>query len=106
MRIAMPPVLFASLCYPTYTFFTLLLPLHLVHALFSGGITGFILYDMMHCKRFLTLTMIDYIHHGRPFGHYLRTMKTHHLDHHYKNPNLGFGVSFKFWDGVFGTDFK
>mmetsp|Transcript_41765 Transcript_41765/g.90617 ORF Transcript_41765/g.90617 Transcript_41765/m.90617 type:complete len:97 (+) Transcript_41765:645-935(+) len=27
----------------------------------------------------------------------------YHLAHHYKNPNLGFGISSMVWDVVFGT---
>lgn len=45
----------------------------------------------------------DYIHHGRPLTAYLRELKSYHLDHHYKDPNLGYGITSKFWDLVFHT---
>jgi sterol desaturase/sphingolipid hydroxylase (fatty acid hydroxylase superfamily) len=32
-------------------------------------------------------------------------IKNHHMIHHYKHDNLGFGVSQPVWDHVFGTTF-
>jgi 4-hydroxysphinganine ceramide fatty acyl 2-hydroxylase len=31
-------------------------------------------------------------------------MKSYHLQHHYRNGTVGFGISMKFWDYVFGTE--
>ena len=59
----------------------------------TGGITGYILYDLTHY----------YLHHGVPITQHLRTMKTYHLNHHYKNYHLGYGITSKLWDRVFGT---
>lgn len=42
------------------------------------------------------------LHHTR-LPAYLREMKRYHLAHHYKNFELGFGVTSKIWDYVFGT---
>ena len=47
--------------------------------------------------------IVDYTHHGKPFNAYLKEMKTYHLDHHYKNENMGYGITSKFWDYVFCT---
>jgi sterol desaturase/sphingolipid hydroxylase (fatty acid hydroxylase superfamily) len=33
---------------------------------------------------------------------YWRELKKYHLAHHYKNYELGYGVTSKFWDVVFG----
>lgn len=33
----------------------------------------------------------------------MRKLKKYHLEHHYKNYQLGFGVTSWFWDEVFGT---
>jgi len=33
---------------------------------------------------------------------YWRQLKKYHLAHHYKNFDLGYGVTSKFWDIVFG----
>jgi len=62
-------------------------------AFFAGKVTGYMLYDMNHY----------FLHHSPYTFGYLKFMKTYHMAHHYKNPNLGFGVSNHFWDIVFGT---
>ena len=31
-------------------------------------------------------------------------MKSYHMQHHYKNGTVGFGVSSKLWDVAFGTE--
>lgn len=33
----------------------------------------------------------------------VRKMKKEHMQHHYKNGSVGFGVTNKFWDTVFDT---
>ncbi|KIL63508.1 hypothetical protein M378DRAFT_664020 [Amanita muscaria Koide BX008] len=92
LRLVMPPILFAVLQTP----FTLL-----AHALFSpavangiiaGAFTFYILYDCMHYA----------LHHTR-LPAYMREMKKYHLAHHYKNFELGFGVTSKIWDYIFNT---
>lgn len=35
---------------------------------------------------------------------YFRPTKKYHLEHHFANYQLGFGVTNKFWDRVFGTE--
>jgi 4-hydroxysphinganine ceramide fatty acyl 2-hydroxylase len=54
---------------------------------------GYIMYDVTHYS----------LHHIR-LPAWLKELKTYHLDHHYKNYELGFGVTSKFWDKVFGTE--
>jgi 4-hydroxysphinganine ceramide fatty acyl 2-hydroxylase len=62
---------------------------------FLIGITiGYILYDMVHY----------FVHHSDPKDGYMKMIKAYHLQHHYKNGTLGFGVSSKFWDKVFNTE--
>lgn len=39
----------------------------------------------------------------RLYLEHLVTMKSYHMDHHYRNYDQGFGVTSKFWDGVFNT---
>eukprot|EP01134_Creolimax_fragrantissima_P004721 CFRG4721T1 len=94
MRLVMPPALFTILVVPTVSFFMAFLPEVLVWAVASGGVFGYVLYDMCHY----------FMHHGRPHWEYLREMKTYHLNHHYKDWDLGFGITTKFWDQVFGTE--
>lgn len=33
----------------------------------------------------------------------MRSLKSYHMEHHYKEPNLGFGVTSRIWDWVFGA---
>ncbi len=67
-------------------------------AFYPGFILGWLLYASMH-----------YLIHAiePPFKFLQPLWRNHHL-HHYRNENLGFGVSNTFWDKVFGTmfDFK
>lgn len=81
-------------------FLTLFRPLYLVlfdplwyHGIMAGTILGYLCYDMIH-----------YMNHHYDFDcSHLKTMKKYHLIHHYRNGELGFGVSIMFWDRVFGT---
>ncbi|ODQ80736.1 hypothetical protein BABINDRAFT_34639 [Babjeviella inositovora NRRL Y-12698] len=59
-------------------------------ALFSGAFTGFMAYEEFHISL-----------HTRP--QWLQEMKRYHLQHHYKNFDLGYGVTTKIWDYAFGT---
>ena len=53
-------------------------------------------------KHFRTLTLPPRLHHTR-LPAYMKEMKKYHLAHHYKNFDLGFGVTSKVWDYVFNT---
>uniref|UniRef100_A0A7S3CN35 Fatty acid 2-hydroxylase n=1 Tax=Strombidium rassoulzadegani TaxID=1082188 RepID=A0A7S3CN35_9SPIT len=63
-------------------------------ALLAGVDIGYIGYDMIHY----------FLHHADPKDGYWKMMKVYHMQHHYKNGQLGFGVSNKFWDVVFRTE--
>lgn len=93
MRLVMPPALSVFLGSLILLFFRIFLPLDLIFPLACGVIPGYVGYDLIHY----------FLHHGRPFIEHLREMKTYHLDHHYKEANLGFGITSKIWDKVFGT---
>lgn len=91
-RLVMPPTLFVVLCTPFYRLVFKALPLYWAYAGFAGGLFGYVAYDQCHY----------FLHHSRmpkPF----RKLKKYHLEHHYKNYQLGFGVTSWFWDKVFGT---
>ncbi|QTV04742.1 sterol desaturase family protein [Faecalibacter bovis] len=66
-----------------------------VFVFFPGFMIGYLLYASMH-----------YLIHAvaPPFKFMKPLWRNHHL-HHYKNEELGFGVSNTFWDRVFGTMF-
>lgn len=59
-----------------------------------GALIGYIGYDMIHY----------FLHHANPKTGYWKNLKVYHMQHHYKNGTLGFGVSSKFWDVVFRTE--
>jgi len=65
-------------------------------AMFAGGAFLYMMYDAMHY----------YFHHGDnlPWAPaYFKWMKRRHMDHHYKNENMNYGVTAPIWDVVFGT---
>ncbi|KAJ1659442.1 fatty acid alpha-hydroxylase [Dispira simplex] len=93
LRLVMPPALGFVLAYPLLQMGFAAFPPGIANALIAGTISGYIGYDLTHY----------YLHHGCPFFQHLRAMKTYHLAHHYKNFNLGFGVTVKIWDRFFGT---
>ncbi|CAG8827154.1 13134_t:CDS:1, partial [Dentiscutata erythropus] len=69
----------------------MIFPENISHALIAGATFGYICYDLTHY----------HLHHARPFNSHLREMKTYHMNHHYKNYDLGFGITNKFWDKMF-----
>ncbi|KAK9448110.1 uncharacterized protein V1518DRAFT_334879 [Limtongia smithiae] len=92
LRLVMPPTLFIVLATPFYRLAHLLFPYHIGMAIFAGGMFGYVLYDCTH-----------YFLHHAVLPPYFKSLKSYHLEHHYKNYELGFGVTSKFWDVVFGT---
>jgi len=88
LRLVLPPIFTLP---PAY-FFSLLLP----PSVFSGLIFGYVCYDIGHY----------WMHHVKdcqvwPFStRQWKTLRTHHMAHHYSNPNKGFGVSSPLWDYV------
>lgn len=66
-----------------------------VFAFFPGFLLGYLIYGSMHYA----------IHAWNPPFKWMKPLwRNHHL-HHYKNVELGFGVSSTLWDHVFGTMF-
>lgn len=94
-RLVMPPVMFSFFCTLVISLFSFIIPPSPLAILFSGTLAGYITYDMMHY----------FFHHGgNPPIKHVAMMKTYHMDHHYVNENLGFGVSTKIWDRVLDTE--
>lgn len=92
-RLVMPPTLFVALAYPIYKLVFAVFPYYMACSGFAGGFLGYIIYDVTH-----------YVLHHTKLPQYFQQLKTYHLEHHYKNYELGFGVTSKFWDVVFGTE--
>ncbi|RVX72071.1 hypothetical protein B0A52_04669 [Exophiala mesophila] len=96
-RLVMPPSLFLILATPFYKLAHTVFwyDWYVAVTVFSGGIFGYICYDCTH-----------YWLHHRQLPAYVRDLKKYHLAHHYQNFELGFGVTSKFWDYVWGTQLE
>ncbi|SNX85357.1 probable SCS7 - required for hydroxylation of ceramide [Melanopsichium pennsylvanicum] len=92
LRLVMPPLLFFVLSYPFTQLAHALFPNAVANGIISGSFSMYVVYDCMH-----------YALHHTKLPQYMKTMKQYHLEHHYKNFELGFGVTSKVWDYVFGT---
>ncbi|GLB39152.1 putative ceramide hydroxylase involved in the alpha-hydroxylation of sphingolipid-associated very long chain fatty acids [Lyophyllum shimeji] len=92
LRLVMPPALFFILQTPFTRLAHMIFPAPIANGIISGAFTFYILYDCMH-----------YALHHTKLPAYFREMKKYHLAHHYKNFDLGFGVTSKIWDYVFNT---
>lgn len=92
LRLVMPPPLFFTLQLPFTRLGHILFPPAIANGIIAGAFTFYVLYDCMHYA----------LHHTR-LPAYMREMKKYHLAHHYKNFELGFGVTSKIWDIVFNT---
>jgi len=92
LRLVMPPALFFILQLPFTRLAYIIFPIAVANGVISGAFAFYILYDCMHYA----------LHHTR-LPNYMREMKKYHLAHHYKNFELGFGVTSKIWDYVFNT---
>ena len=79
-----------------YYAFRLLMGPFYVAPFFSGFVLGYLFYDMTHYA----------IHHFYFKNGLWMKIKKHHTVHHFRDHDHGYGVSSKFWDIVFRTDFK
>lgn len=93
-RLFMPPIPSIILASLIFGFFYLIMREY-AWAVFPGFMFGYLSYASMHYA----------IHAFAPPFKFMKPLwRNHHL-HHYKNEDLGFGVSNTFWDRVFGTMF-
>ena len=76
--------------------FKMLLGSKLLAPFFAGFLIGYLFYDITHYA----------IHHFNMKSEYWLKIKNHHMLHHYKEDNKGFGVSFPLWDYIFRTRFS
>jgi sterol desaturase/sphingolipid hydroxylase (fatty acid hydroxylase superfamily) len=61
---------------------------------FSGFVTGYLIYDMMHYA----------LHHADEFrSPMMNKIRKHHLAHHFRDTRKGYGVSSPLWDFFFRT---
>lgn len=95
LRLVMPPSL--SIPLSTFFFFVFKWTFGVYYLpLFTGFLLGYLFYDMMHYA----------VHHAHfiKFKWFLK-MKEHHMIHHFKDPDNGFGVTSDIWDKVMRTEF-
>jgi sterol desaturase/sphingolipid hydroxylase (fatty acid hydroxylase superfamily) len=97
-RLVMPPAVSIPLALIFYGLYVLILGVVLgatawIGPTFAGFLAGYVIYDLTH-----------YATHHYPMRRgYLKFLKRHHMQHHYKTPNARYGVSSPIWDWVFGT---
>ncbi|XP_012860612.2 fatty acid 2-hydroxylase [Echinops telfairi] len=93
-RLVFPPAPASLVIAFFYMLVRLLLPEAVGGTVFSGGLLGYVIYDMMHY----------YLHFGSPHkGSLLYNLKTYHVKHHFSHQKSGFGITSKLWDYLFHT---
>ena len=95
-RLVMAPAVSIPLAFLYYYLFRFLIGEQYVAPFFSGFVLGYLFYDMTHYA----------IHHLTFKNGIWMRIKKHHMVHHYKDHDHGYGVSSKFWDIIFRTDFE
>ncbi|KFG80595.1 inositolphosphorylceramide-B C-26 hydroxylase [Metarhizium anisopliae] len=96
-RLVMPPALFVILASPFWKLAHAIFfyNWHAATAVYCGGIFGYICYDLTH-----------YFLHHTNLPLWYKQLKKYHLAHHFLDYELGFGVTSKFWDQIFGTELQ
>ena len=96
LRLVMPPSVSIPLATLFYFLFDALIAGALLFPFFGSFLLKYLIYDMFHYA----------IHHLEVKGKLWNVLKTHHLKHHYVNPDKGYGVSSPIWDYIIGTEFE
>ncbi|KAF7542197.1 hypothetical protein G7Z17_g11796 [Cylindrodendrum hubeiense] len=96
-RLVMPPTLFILLATPFWYLAHIIIPYswHAATAVYCGAIFGYVCYDLTH-----------YFLHHQNLPLWYKELKKYHLAHHFLDYELGFGVTSKFWDTIFGTELQ
>lgn len=92
-RLVMPPSLSIPLAILFYYITLLIFGSTLGIPAFAGMVFGYVCYDTIHYAT----------HHLPMKGGVGLWLKQHHLLHHYRDDDSGYGVSTPLWDYVFGT---
>jgi sterol desaturase/sphingolipid hydroxylase (fatty acid hydroxylase superfamily) len=95
LRLVMPPSVSIPLAFGFYYLFNMFIPTPYLYPFFAGLVSGYLFYDISHYA----------IHHFNFRNKFWVKMKKHHMQHHYKDENKGFGVTSGFWDEVFKSNF-
>ena len=95
-RLVMVPTISIPLAVLFFFVFKVAIGPVLVAPFFMGFLAGYLFYDMLHYA----------IHHYNFKSKFWLNIKNHHMLHHYKDMDHGYGVSSKIWDYIFRSDFK
>jgi 4-hydroxysphinganine ceramide fatty acyl 2-hydroxylase len=91
-RLAMPPIV--SVFIASFLFFVFKLIFgQLVFGIVAGLLFGYAMYLFVHYA----------VHAFAPPKNFLKELWIHHSIHHYKDPNVAYGVSSPLWDFLLGT---
>ena len=96
LRLVLPPSVSIPLATGFFFLFKSFIPFPGLFPFFASFLLGYLVYDMFHYA----------IHHLEVKGKLWNRLKTHHLKHHYVDPNKGFGVSSPLWDYIVRSDFE
>ncbi len=96
LRLVLPPSVSIPLATGFYFIWSSFIPNPGFYIFFAAFLVGYLVYDMFHYA----------IHHLEVKGKLWNTLKTHHLKHHYVDPDHGFGVSSPLWDYIVRSNFK
>ncbi len=91
-RLAMPPFVSAAYAAIAYLLFTLVMGDYALYFL-PGFLIGYASYLAVH---FI-------VHAYQPPKNFLKVLWVNHAIHHYKDPDIAFGVSTPLWDIILGT---
>jgi len=94
-RLVMPPVISIPLAFLFFGLFFLIFG-SLAPAVFAGLVFGYLCYDMLHYAT----------HHLAMKRGVWLWLKQYHLRHHFKDDQIGYGISSPLWDYVFRTTRK
>ncbi|KAL4424625.1 hypothetical protein ABPG77_002243 [Micractinium sp. CCAP 211/92] len=92
-RLVFPPAIAALVIALFHALLHQLLPASWASPLLGGGIVGYVLYDTTHWA----------LHSGRAEWLCGHVLKTSHMDHHYVDDSVGYGISSTLYDHAFNT---
>ncbi len=95
-RLVLPPAMSIPLAIGFYFLFKAIFPGEFHYPFYAGFVLGYLVYDMIHYA----------VHHADFTNKYWIALKTHHLKHHFKDPDKGYGVSSPIWDVLVGSNFS
>ncbi len=95
LRLVMVPSVSLPLATLFYLLFHVTVGAMAVHAFTAGFLAGYLFYDITHYA----------VHHFPIKGAVFGRLREHHMRHHFKDPDNGYGVSSPLWDLIFKTRF-